>query len=621
MFSESVESGDEASHEDNSRLQSLRNRMKRKRTLSDPTVESAKGRDGTKNEPPSFKKARSAQRSKPKGRFNDKYRHLLNGMILEATEAPHMSYEPPSTLSTKLEISQIGLTIWTAEQKDAFFHAIARYGRDNLPRLASATEKSEQEVSDYLQLLKDGLIEKIVRNSGGISCQIRDVPATLQVSEACREALQSAGDVLAWHQKFEESKQEQKEHGDFWLLDRGVAEEIEVQLSERNPGDQHSDELEEEANESKLMSSPSKGKKPVKNPLAEPAKVHPVPAAKLLNLPMFITLSERVFMNSSDPEWNYRTYDNEPVSTRDDQPKMIEDGPSIFHSAFSDFHRIVVSITRRLIHVSLFQATSRLRATDSLTRKQRHTPSVKRRDVLSTMHIVGMKEDAIDYWAKLPARHKANWVFDEVAGKSKKLPVTGAWAEEWLSRPLTRENNEDEVSKPEFVGGNGLGADEEVGNKNDEEAEGAGEETSSSSDVEVDSNLEDMDLETISSSDKPGDDQAQEEAEDHYLDLRDMEESRKHEKQLWYLLRKTPPDSLNLNPSNAPIEAPNRVLLREYDGPQEQWRDWTDPQAEWEGTVVESGVASSSDEDETSGSGSISEEDEDEDEEQTEEEM
>jgi RNA polymerase I-specific transcription initiation factor RRN5 len=591
MDTESVESGSESSYNNiETPMRSSEQVRKRKGKALAPVKK--RRRDGVDHVSDVAAESSLSKKDRPKakhirlkGHYSNQYRQLLNEVISDANEAPHVGFSSNRGSSDEFETSQIGMTIWTGDQKNALFHAIERYGRDDLPRLAVVTEKSEQEVFGYLQLLRDGLLEYSTMPEGGLRAMAGKLPPAAELSEACCEALGISAEALSWYQESWDSKQEMKEYGDYWLLNREVANKIDERAFDDDKNDDDDDdndsELEDGLETNSRVPSISSTSQSSKSPILEA-----IPAAKLLNLSKFLDLSERIFMNSTDPSTNWRTYeDPSTLRTTGKQVHIPEDAPSIFHTTFNDFHRVIVSLTRRLVHVSIFQATARLRATDSLGRKSIHTPAVQRRDVLTALRVTGVKEDSIEYWATLPRRSKHNWIYQKnAARRSKMIPVNSQEAERWLSLPLKRVRPMDEgtelevkfggISKAELNVGQMI-RDGNLGEEKDEDEEMIeSSESQGHSLTDPDSNLTDNEISNQSLTNL-------ESANDRYFEILDIRHSRTEERRLWKLLELPEPDYVDLNPLQKPPE-PERAPLVGYGSPQEEWRDWTEPAAEWE---------------------------------------
>jgi RNA polymerase I-specific transcription initiation factor RRN5 len=121
-----------------------------------------------------------------------------------------------------------------------------------------------------------------------------------------------------------------------------------------------------------------------------------VPEATLLQPKMMLTLSKDIFMNRSAgfpshwPHWSHYTSE-------------LATEPSIYRTAFNDFHRLVISVTKRMVQTAIIQATSRLRA-QRLRGKKGLLPFVKTRDVYTAIDVLGMKRNGSERWRGVARR-------------------------------------------------------------------------------------------------------------------------------------------------------------------------------------------------------------------------
>lgn len=287
--------------------------------------------------------------------YSDQYRQLYNETVLDATNC---------TSKGSYKQSQLGITTWASSEKAVFFRTLALKGRDYLASISSAiATKSEPEVRAYLLLLDEASTKQQIYEPYDSLLDHSEIPAALEVSQECEVALEGAAGALAILQEKEDVKAEKRKHGGQWRLTSLIAGRIHQQLQEGPDGEAAVDET--------------------------------VPAAILLDLKAFLKLTKRIFMNSPDPELNYRTY------------AIARTNPlSILHTAFADFYNLVVSITRRLVQSAIFLAMSRLRAMDE--KKQAPRRLVRRLDVGAALEMSGMKPNAHDYWVGLARRCKLN---------------------------------------------------------------------------------------------------------------------------------------------------------------------------------------------------------------------
>lgn len=311
----------------------LRRRRKRRRLSPDPDI--PLGRLPFKRMP---------------GAFSMEYLALLNKDVDDAKE--RIIAEPDHS---GLPTTQLGMVTWTSTEKRLFFDALARLGKGDLPAVSSRIEtKSVAEVAQYIRLLDEGSRARITKTRDAVISA--EIPAAAEISPQCGLALDAAADELSLRQQRYEEKREQQRWEEFpWNMTREAAAEVEERPEERREA-----------------------------------------FANLFNVPSWLRLSDRVFMNASFAENNWRYVDEEP--------------PSVRSTAFVDFHNLAVSVTRRIVSATLFFAASRIEAkagADSRTRSL-----VKRRDVVAAVESLGMARDSGEFWARCARRLKLD-VYDE----------------------------------------------------------------------------------------------------------------------------------------------------------------------------------------------------------------
>jgi RNA polymerase I-specific transcription initiation factor RRN5 len=121
-----------------------------------------------------------------------------------------------------------------------------------------------------------------------------------------------------------------------------------------------------------------------------------VPEATLLQPKMMLTLSKDVFMNRSaefPSHWLHWSHYTSELATE----------PSIYRTAFNDFHRLAISVTKRLVQTAIIQATSRLRA-QRLRGKKGLLPFVKTRDIYTAIDVLGMNRNGSERWRGVARR-------------------------------------------------------------------------------------------------------------------------------------------------------------------------------------------------------------------------
>jgi RNA polymerase I-specific transcription initiation factor RRN5 len=308
----------------------------------------------------STKSPRQAERA-----YNDEYLDLLNKDIEDAV-AKNVSDD---TVDFQLQPSYVNATFWSREEKEAFFNALTRLGKSDLPGIAAAVEsKTEFEVKAYIQVLHDAYVmeNSDIRRFNRI--QIQDFPAALEISNDCCESL----DRLAAKMEFGQVKHEESAELKRWPKGYSIlTPDCAWQLGDHGfDGD------------------------------AEGAQLV-LPEVRLLNLSTMLKLSRDVFMNEEE----FWDADARPIAAERDR-----DEPCIRASAFADLHTLTVSVTRRLVQSSLFFAMSRARQRDSKIFNSDLRLTVK--DVQVAVKTLGMKSDSKKFW-QMAARRNNLTVYEK----------------------------------------------------------------------------------------------------------------------------------------------------------------------------------------------------------------
>ncbi|KAI9846596.1 MAG: hypothetical protein M1837_003837 [Sclerophora amabilis] len=308
-------------------------------------------------------------------RHNEAYRRLLNSEI-ESTFSRASGVEQALFPS-----SYVGFSLWTTEEKQAFFYFLTILGRDNIKEIASKIgTKTQLEVRFYVLCLKQGLCEYNLNARRVDIPSAIDLPIATEISAECCDALDQAANLLGHHQQRYEEAFEQTRWPDLWLLTGDTAEWLDGKL-DRDGMDQ------------------------------EGAETY-APEFGLLNLGTWLELSEQIFMNPSAPkeDENWRN-----IAQEDEEP-------SILRTAFAEFYSLAISITKRLVQASLFCATSRLRAITS--QHQTQLPIVTINDVHAACRTLKIKFDSIEFWIGAARRCGLEIYNDEAAvGRKGKRPV------------------------------------------------------------------------------------------------------------------------------------------------------------------------------------------------------
>lgn len=297
------------------------------------------------------------------------YRDLLNSNIAEVLE-------PTGNSGTDtLPPSQIGTSFWTSDEKHQLFTAIQSYGPGNLLALAMAIgTKSEPEIKAYILLLQEGVRELDTKSAQQFGPA--DVSAAVETESDLLEAEELLATTIEERSRaVEEAKEKQKWGEESWLIDDDVAASLEDRFGRPDAKAAKDGNVEDEQQTEVARSTSGD----------EQSASGPPSSTELLNATTFLQLSRSLFMNSINPEMNWHTF------SRDDES---EQRPSIRRTAFDDFYNLVVSLSRRLMQASLFQALSRLRASSD----PRMLPYVNGFDVASAREAMGLKTQRPEYW-------------------------------------------------------------------------------------------------------------------------------------------------------------------------------------------------------------------------------
>ncbi|KAI0899608.1 hypothetical protein F4806DRAFT_453271 [Annulohypoxylon nitens] len=311
----------------------------------------------------------ASKRQKPA--FNQHYLHLLNQDISDvASGLLNESSSITALPLAELEPTQLGAVHWAVSEKQSFFTALARLGRDDIDSIASLIgSKSALEVRQYLYYLDTA--DRARRASGKRHRGVGPlgIPAAAELSAELTVALDAAADALASRQETHEASLEQKRWGGRWLVTKPLAEVLEARFRELGHAG------------------------------AEPGAVSHhsdlPPFVELFPLRNWLKLSDRVFMNSSVEDGNWR-FASDPEVEADEHP-------AIRATALADFYSLTLSVTRRLVSAALYVASSRIRAKRAVD-STRHNAVVKRNDVWAAAASVGLKEGSREFWARAARR-------------------------------------------------------------------------------------------------------------------------------------------------------------------------------------------------------------------------
>ncbi|KAK8051350.1 hypothetical protein PG993_002735 [Apiospora rasikravindrae] len=283
--------------------------------------------------------------------FNAGYLDLLNQDISDAAAAVTKS---ENNSRVALEPSQVGAVYWRTSEKESFFSALGRLGRDDHAGIAARIgSKSPLEVAQFLTLLAEtDKTRKDERVSWQEALRPVSIPAAAEISHECCVALDGiADDVSIRQETYEQALEEKKWGQQYWLITQSLVG----------------------TGNSSAAARKMEGE---------------LPFADLFVLPNWLKLSERVFMNSSVPDCNWQQVSEEP--------------PAIRATALSDFHELAKSITKRLITTTLFMSESRIKAKRAPVSRAKQ--AVKARDVQAAVESLNLKSNSCNFWARAARR-------------------------------------------------------------------------------------------------------------------------------------------------------------------------------------------------------------------------
>ena len=470
---------------------------------------------------------------------NKKYRDAYHSYVLG------IHYLPLEERDEELVTSQIGGSVWTATEKDFFFHALARKGRhDNKSIAATVGSKNEIEVARYIALLNHALTSSQLSYNRPTFVIKPQNDAACEISVDCSSVLERAAGVL---QKSEDKAVVREQGDNLWLLTPKIGKWANKCLREKAD------------NGNELFQT--------------------LPAAALLNLSWFLQLSKNVFMNSSDAEWNWHSYSS-----------GIKKPPTITHAAFSDLHALAISITKRLVHSSLCFATSRLKAVDV----DPHPPKqeIKKEDVLAALDVLGMTKTPRPFWIAAARRLKL-LIYENVGSAT----VSGKRyhydeLEEILSSD-SKISSQHNNTHPEDDGANNDGgsipSDSQTGSEsgNDVEMMDDNESTISSERSSSLPHSDDEEEEEEGPKEPLSKEELEENLQDEILEKLDKRASQAEEARMWELLGAEPASRMDLT-DDGDEKLQVQVARRKDRTELVDWTSWTDYAAEWEtlGTLV-----------------------------------
>ncbi|TPX15002.1 uncharacterized protein E0L32_004832 [Thyridium curvatum] len=526
--------------------------------------------DSLPRHPPPLKRQRGA--------FNRAYLALLNSDIEDA--ANHYVAAPSSTSASAapgpptaaalaatpvsdLPPSQLGLAYWTAAEKETFFEALARLGRDDSPGIARRVRtKGELEVRQYLALLNGAVAAR--RAAGELDRLVMaDLPAAAELSAECCRALDEAADALALRQEaYEEGLERQKwvGRGADWLVtpancrdfdDRGAFSTTRQGSGGGGAG---------------------------------------LRSAELFRVESWLALSDRIFMNANYDEGNWQSVAGEP--------------PSIRTTALEDFYTLALSVTRRLMSAAIYISMARIRSKKSAMPWTRDL--VRKKDVEAAALSLGLKTDSKEFWAGCARRLRLD-VYDDAAptpddeDARAPEPMSYAQVEKALTTvdqptetPQSKEDDIDKESSDADLDSLGSSLDLETLIKEESRAtDTEGEHSAAGEDpVDISIRLEAQEVTEFSALGYPDTHKARralesriiaEREQEDYADTLDRHLSHGEEKRLWSLLGRQPAHlPAKVEDLTRPV---SRAAVDDIHPAGAGWRQHLEYISEWEGML------------------------------------
>ncbi|KAL2867164.1 uncharacterized protein BJX67DRAFT_105548 [Aspergillus lucknowensis] len=446
-------------------------------------------------------------------------RSSLSNQSVEAYGSLFNEQDVPNTEEDSYNLTQDGIVVWTPQEKQLFYHALDRNGRDGIREIAASVEsKSELEVQEYIRLLQKGVRRQHFNDTRTRLATMGDIPAAAEISEECCKSLDEYAELLGLAEQAEEDIVGKLKHKNLWIINRKVAKQLEISASSN--GTRNLLNVGEVAPHADTQSEPV-------NSAECSAELHA--ASDVFKMTNWIDLSERLFMNFGGP----RLEDNwVNVAFKRETPSMTAD-------AFTSFYDIALGVTSRLVQATHFFAASRVRRSRGTSRPSAR--AVRSSDVKKAARALNMRSSSSDFWIGLARRCSLDVVDPRHTRAWGRISLDHDEVEALLSRKaLPKEPYEMDTLSP------------------------ASQEPSDSSSSE---RLSSLDEDSGSS-------------EDEHAEAVDRQNSAVEEQRCWVALGKRPPDSLDTQTlvGLPPRPTAKRKTMQELVG----WRDQTLPRSEWE---------------------------------------
>lgn len=338
--------------------------------------------------------------------FNHSYLALLNADIIDAASrfVPNGTGESTQSLAS----SQIGLTIWTPAEKELFFSAVSRLGPDSASAIAARIRsKSELEVAEYLDVFRQTIKTRQDPKLATPATLLQpvppaEVPAAVELSQQCCNALEAAADAVATRQEAWEEAEERSKWGENkWLIGKDNVKGLEMEARAHREKQRERRRREEKGKGKDVDEgghADEEGEAVVKTKEdVDEFGQRKLPALDLFRVRKMLDLSENVFMNSTVDDYNWSNMSDEP--------------PAIRATALEDLHSLVVSLTRRLVAAVLYISESRIKAKRAVHPLTRNL--VWRHDVKAAVLSLGLKKNSHQFWAGVARRLRLDVYGDE----------------------------------------------------------------------------------------------------------------------------------------------------------------------------------------------------------------
>ncbi|KFA72750.1 hypothetical protein S40288_06123 [Stachybotrys chartarum IBT 40288] len=474
------------------------------------------------------------------GKVNKNYLELLNNTIKEVADRTDLDEDVFFTQT------QMGLVHWSALEKMHFFNAISRLGRHDLPGIAAKVHKSEVEVQHYIHLIEEAR-KKRPRGDRYLSLRTTDIPAAFELSQMyCEEEEEHADRISLKADRYDEDKERIKWGQDYW------------DVSIRSAIALHNDK---ETSQKPLFAF-----------------------SQLFHAPRWLKLSEKIFMNSSTPHNNWR---------------MVDDRrPSIWATAFQDFHSLAVSVTRRLVFETLSRSQRRIDVETELDPRVQRV--VKKVDAQAAIASLGLGHNSKRFWRECSRRLGLSVFAGKVQLESTEQPMSHDYVERQLAS-LESEDWED-VSDELDVEGEDLDDEAEAAKNHvqgsrrsrKEDTDDLASSTDSSdtesglsgSDDEISQEVNEALVHSATRISELGKERlraglADEREHERHADLHDEYVSYREEERLWAMLDAKPPVELRNRPDPGPPPPPTRNMGRILQH-REDWMETIRYHSEWE---------------------------------------